>query len=98
DHKIGKSAVGNALAGGWMIAAAFNFQSGFPIGVSPSHSGTNLLGNALRPNITGTPTACSGDLASCLGSADHPTVKWLSDSFISGAPGRVAGHRAQQTS
>jgi len=92
DHKIGKSAVGNALAGGWMIAAAFNFQSGFPIGVSQSNSGTNLLGNALRPNITGTPTACSGDLASCLGSADHPTVKWLSDSFISAAPAGTFGN------
>ena len=51
DHKIGKSAIGNAMAGGWMLAAVFNFQSGFPIGVLQSNSGTNLLGNALRPNL-----------------------------------------------
>ena len=74
-----------------MIAAAFNFQSGFPIGVSQSNSGTNLLGNALRPNVTGTPTGCSGDLASCLGSADHPTTKW-SDSFITAAPAGTFGN------
>ena len=92
DHAIGKSAVGNALAGGWMLAAVFNFQSGFPIGVSQSTSGTNLLGNNLRPNLTGTPTGCSGDLADCLGSADHPTVKWLSDSAFTAAPNGTFGN------
>ena len=75
-----------------MLAAAFNFQSGFPIGVSQSNSGTNLLGNALRPNVTGTPVACNGDLAACLGSADHATVKWLSDSFITAAPAGTFGN------
>src|SRR5205823_6824538 len=92
DHAIGKSAVGNAIAGGWMLAAVFNFQSGFPIGVSQSSSGTNLLGNALRPNINGTPVGCDGDLAACLGSADHPTVKWISDSVITAAPNGTFGN------
>ena len=75
-----------------MLAAAFNFQSGFPIGVLQSNSGTNLLGNALRPNVTGPAVGCAGDLASCLGSADHSTTKWISDSFITAAPAGTFGN------
>jgi len=93
DHKIGKSAVGNALAGGWLVAAAFNLQSGFPIGVSQSNSSTNLLGNTLRPNIVpGVTMGCSGDLAACLGSADHPTVQWLNQAAFSAAPAGTFGN------
>jgi hypothetical protein len=70
--KIGR-ALGNAVAGGWMLAAAFNFRAGSR-SASQSSSGTNLLGNNLRPNVTGTPVACSGDLAACLGR--RTTRRW----------------------
>ena len=92
DHKIGKSTFGNAVAGGWLLAAVFNFQSGFPIGLAQSNSSTNLLGNALRPNLTGVSFATTGDFADRLGSADHPTAAWLNSAAISAAPAGTFGN------
>ena len=92
DHKIGKSAMGNTLAGGWVASAVFNFQSGFPIGVSQSNSSTNLLGNGLRPNVTGVDPLTPGDFADRLGSADHPTAQWLNDKAFSAAPAGTFGN------
>src|SRR5262245_39022250 len=92
DHKIGKSNVGNMLAGGWVASAVFNFQSGFPIGVSQSNSNTNLLGNGLRPNLTGVDPLTAGDFADRLGSADHPTATWLNATAFSAAPAGTFGN------
>jgi hypothetical protein len=91
-HTIGTSTIGNALAGGWTVAAVYSFQSGFPIGLSQSNSGTNLLGNALRPNLTGASFATSGDTADRIGSADHPTAAWLNSAAISAAPAGTFGN------
>ena len=49
-------------------------------------------GNALRPNLTGTPTGCDGDLAACLGSADHPAVAWLNPAAFTAAPAGTFGN------
>jgi hypothetical protein len=71
----------------------FNFQSGFPIGVSQSTSGTNLLGNNLRPNLVpGVDMSCTGDLSACLGSADHPSSTWLNPAAFSAAPSGTFGN------
>ena len=83
----------NRFASGWTAAAVFNFQSGFPIGVSQSTSSTNLLGNNNRPNVVpGVDMASSGDLADRLGSADHPSVFWLNPAAFSAAPANTFGN------
>jgi hypothetical protein len=92
DHKIGKSTIGNLLAGGWTASAVFNFQSGFPFGMTQSNSNSNLQGNSQRPNLTGQPFLTPGDFADRLGSADHPTAKWASDTAISAAPAGTWGN------
>jgi hypothetical protein len=92
NHRLGRSAVGNLLAGGWVAAAVFNFQSGFPIGVSQSNSNSNLLGNGMRPNLTGAPLETPGDFAGRLGSADHPTAAWLNPAAFSLAPAGTWGN------
>jgi hypothetical protein len=87
-----KSGLGNLLAGGWIAAAVFNFQSGFPIGVSQSNSGTNLLGNGLRPNLSGADMLTSGSFADRLASADHSTAAWLNSAAFSAAPAGTFGN------
>jgi hypothetical protein len=89
DHKIGKSAIGNLLAGGWTAAAVFTYQSGFPIGVQQSNSNSNLLGNGQRPNVMpNVPMATTGDWPDRVASADHPSAAWLSQAaFSAAAPG-----------
>jgi trimeric autotransporter adhesin len=92
DHAIGKSTVGNLLAGGWTVSAVFNFQSGFPIGVSQSASNSNLLGNGQRPNVVpGIPMSTPGDFSDRLGSADHPTATWLNPAAFAAAPANTWG-------
>src|SRR5205085_1451321 len=49
----GKSNWSNVLVGGWVAAAVFTYQSGFPIGPSQGNSNSNLLGNRQRPTLTG---------------------------------------------
>jgi hypothetical protein len=92
NHRLGKSAVGNLLAGGWTAAAVFNFQSGFPIGVSQSNSNSNLLGNGMRPNLTGVSMETPGEFADRLGSADHPTAAWLNPAAFGLAPAGTWGN------
>jgi hypothetical protein len=92
DHKYGKSEIGNALAGGWVASAVFNFQSGFPIGVSQSNSNSNLLGNGQRPNLTGVDLLTPGDFADRLGSADHPTATWINPAAYTAAPAGTIGN------
>src|SRR5262245_34376715 len=93
DHKIGKGNIGNALAGGWVASAVFNFQSGFPLGLTQSNSNSNLLGNSLRPNVVpGADMVTPGDFADRLGSADHPTAAWLNPAAFSAAPAGTWGN------
>jgi hypothetical protein len=87
NHKIGKSRIGNLLAGGWTAAAVFTYQSGFPIGVQQSNSNSNLLGNGQRPNVVpGVGMATPGDWPDRVASADHPSAAWLSAAAFSAAP------------
>ena len=79
------SGIGNWLAAGWTAAAVVNIQSGFPIGLAQSDN-LGLLGNAQRPNLVpGVDLATSGDLASRLASADHPTATWINPAAVTTA-------------
>jgi len=93
NHSIGKSDLGNMLAGGWLVSAVITVQSGFPYGVSQSNSNSNLLGNALRPNLVpGVDATTSGDLADRLASADHPGAAWVNSAAFSAAPAGTWGN------
>ena len=92
DHKIGKSRIGNLFAGGWTAAAVYTWQAGFPISVSQSNSASNLLGNGLRPNVTGASTSTTGDWPDRTASADHPTAEWLSPAAFSFAAAGTFGN------
>jgi hypothetical protein len=87
-----KSGLANWLGAGWIASAVFNWQSGYPIGVSQSPSTANLLGNGQRPNVvSGVDRATTGDQALRLASADHPSAAWLNSAAFSTAPGNTFG-------
>jgi hypothetical protein len=92
NHTIGKSDIGNLLAGGWSVSAVVTLQSGFPIGVSQSNSTSNLLGNGQRPNVSGVDPATSGSLADRLGSADHASAAWVNSAAFVTAPAGTWGN------
>ena len=93
DHKIGKSTIGNLLAGGWVAAAVFTYQAGFPIGVSQSNSNSNLLGNRQRPNVVpGVAMGTPGDWPERTASADHPQAAWLNKDAFTAAPAGTWGN------
>jgi hypothetical protein len=88
NHRIGKSEIGNLLAGGWVVSSVITLQSGFPFGVTASNSNSNLQGNGMRPNLTGVDIATSGSLADRLASQDHPSAAWINAAaFANPAPG-----------
>jgi hypothetical protein len=87
-----KSGLANWLGAGWTAAAVFNWQAGYPIGVSQSNSTANLQGNGQRPNlVSGVDMATTGDQAARLASADHPSAAWLNAAAFSTAPGNTFG-------
>ena len=93
DHKIGNSRIGNLFAGGWTAAAVFTWQSGFPITTSQSNSGSNLLGNAMRPNLVpGVDTSTPGDWPDRVASEDHNTAEWLNRAAFALAPANTNGN------
>jgi hypothetical protein len=51
--------------------------------VSASTSNSNLLGNGLLPNLTGTALGTSGDWPDRVASADHPSAVWLNPAAFS---------------
>jgi hypothetical protein len=93
NHNVGKSAVGNLLAGGWIAAAVVTLQSGFPFGVSQSNSNSNLLGNGQRPNlVSGVDLSTPGSLADRLASADHSSATWINPAGFTVAPAGTWGN------
>jgi hypothetical protein len=92
NHRIGKSSIGNLLAGGWVASSVITLQSGFPIGVSQT-VGVNLLGNGQRPNlVSGGTLTQSGDIAAGLASADHPSATWFNTAAFTAAPSGTWGN------
>jgi hypothetical protein len=81
------------FAGGWMAAAIFTWQSGFPIGAAQSNSTSNLLGNNQRPNLVdGVDTSTPGDWPERIASADHPSAAWLNPAAFATAPAGTWGN------
>jgi hypothetical protein len=75
------------IAGGWVVSAAINLQSGFPLAVVQSDN-TGTFGAVQRPNIVpGADLSTPGSLADRTASADHPTATWLNPAaFTAAAP------------
>jgi hypothetical protein len=64
------------LAGGWVLSAAINVQSGFPIMVTQTDN-IQLLGGVQRPNLVpGADLSTPGSFEDRLSSADHPSATW----------------------
>jgi hypothetical protein len=87
----GKSNWSNLLVGGWIAAAVFTYQSGFPIGTSQSNSNSNLQGNGQRPNLTGAGFETPGDWPDRIASADHASAAWLNPAAFASAPAGTWG-------
>jgi hypothetical protein len=86
------SSIVDALAGGWQITAAINIPSGFPLSVGQSDN-TGTFSNVQRPNIvSGVDLATPGSYEDRLGSADHPTAKWLNPAAFTLAPAFTYGN------
>ena len=93
NHSIGKSGVGNLLAGGWIVSSVIMLQSGFPIGMIQSNSNSNLQGNGQRPNlVSGVDLSTPGTLADRLASADHPAAVWFNPAAFTAAPAGTWGN------
>jgi hypothetical protein len=82
------------IAGGWMLSAAINLQSGFPLSVQQSdNTGTFAGGSVQRPNLVpGADLATSGSYADRLASADHPTAAWINPAAFTTAPAFTYGN------
>jgi hypothetical protein len=86
------STLADIIAGGWQITTAINIQSGFPLSVGQSDN-TGTFSNVQRPNIVpGVDLATPGSYEERLGSADHPTAKWLNPAAFSLAPAFTYGN------
>jgi hypothetical protein len=80
------SDVAEWLAGGWVLSAAVNLQSGFPLSVQQSDN-TGTFSGVQRPNIvSGVDLGTPGSLADRLASADHPTATWINKDAFTVAP------------
>jgi trimeric autotransporter adhesin len=81
----------NWIVGGWVVSAAMNFQSGFPLSVAQSDN-TGLLSVAQRPNLTGVGFGTPGSYADRLASADHPTATWINPAAFTPASAFTFGN------
>jgi hypothetical protein len=69
--------VADMILGGWTVAAAMSFQSGFPINIQQAADAVLGGQNTKRPFLSGADLATTGDFYDRLASADHPTATWL---------------------
>ncbi|MBZ5560332.1 MAG: TonB-dependent receptor [Acidobacteriia bacterium] len=80
------------LGGGWTLSAAVNLQSGFPLSFNQSDN-TGTFSGVQRPNVVSSvDLATTGDYASRLASADHPTATWINPAAFSLAPAFTYGN------
>ncbi len=75
------------ILGGWVVSAAINLQSGFPLPVVQSDN-TGTFGGTQRPNLVpGADLSTPGSNADRYASADHPSATWLNPAaFTAAAP------------
>jgi trimeric autotransporter adhesin len=82
NRKWAKSGVADWVLGGWIVSAAMNFQSGFPL-TPITNDNTNAYIGFNRPNLTGTAIATSGGYEDRLASVDHPSATWVNPAAFS---------------
>ncbi|PYR74659.1 MAG: hypothetical protein DMF86_17890 [Acidobacteria bacterium] len=71
------------ILGGWILSAAMNFQSGFPLRPVASDN-TGTFAGTQRPNLTGANIATSGSYENRLTSADQtPLHTWVDPAAFS---------------
>jgi hypothetical protein len=81
------------LVGGWIITAAINLQSGFPLNIQQAADSRLGGQNANRPNnVPGVDLATPGSYKDRLASPDHPTATWLNPAAFSLAPTGTFGN------
>ena len=86
------SSAADWIAGGWVVSAAINVQSGFPIQVTQADN-TGLFGGQQRPNLVpGVSLATPGSFEDRLASADHPTATWWNAAAFTAAPAFTFGN------
>jgi len=92
NHRWAKSGVADWVLGGWIVSAAINLQSGFPLEVQQSDN-TGTLSGVQRPNIVpGAGLGTSGSYVDRLETAEHPTAAWLNKDAFTAAPAFTYGN------
>jgi hypothetical protein len=91
-HRWANGRTADLLVGGWVVSAAINLQSGFPINIQQAADSRLGGQNANRPNrVPGVELATPGTYEDRLSSADHPTATWLNPLAFSLAPAGTFG-------
>jgi hypothetical protein len=85
-HWLSQGGLADALAGGWSVAAIFDFESGFPVNVGQSGDNTGTFSGEQRPNIN------SGVDASTSGSREDRFNGWINPAAYSLAPAFTFGN------
>ena len=88
------SSMAEWIAGGWVLSAAFNIQSGFPLSFNTADNTGLLLGSSSqRPNVvSGVSLTTPGSFEDRLASADHPTATWTNPAAFALAPAFTFGN------
>jgi trimeric autotransporter adhesin len=88
----GGSRAADLIVGGWVLSAAINLQSGFPLNIQQTDN-TGTFAGVQRPNLVpGVDLATAGSFEDRLASADHPTATWLNPAAFSAAPAKTFGN------
>jgi len=91
NHAWAKSGPAEWILGGWIVSAAINLQSGFPLEVQQSDN-TGTLSGVQRPNLSGAALATPGSFEDRLETAINPTAAWLSAAAFTAAPAFTFGN------
>jgi hypothetical protein len=78
------------ILGGWIVSAAMNFQSGFPL-TPITNDNTNAFVGFNRPNLTDTAIPTSGGYEDRLASADHRSATWVNPAAFAVPPASTFG-------
>jgi hypothetical protein len=80
------------VLGGWVLSAAINLQTGFPLSVQQSDN-TRTFSAVQRPNLVpGVDLSTPGSYADRLASSDHPTATWINPAAFTAAPAFTFGN------
>ena len=90
NRKWAKSGVADWILGGWIVSAAMNFQSGFPL-TPITNDNTNAYIGFNRPNLTATAIATGGGYEDRLASVDHPSATWVNPAAFTQAAASTFG-------